>query len=167
MTMTLPQFSYYFYGDLNSKIYFHPEAVILLPKYTFLKRKMTVNMAKNHQFSQNSSQTGLIFFLDIFRPYGDVVSARVYRPYSTLPNEITRWCPSVEVQDSFSAVVEYPTARCAKFAVGVLRERVQANRYRYLFEYVQKAVRQSVAIHRTGYPHDPGHMIIHNLGLFY
>ena len=75
----------------------------------------------------------LIFFLDIFRPYGDVVSARVYRPYSTLPNEITRWCPSVEVQDSFSAVVEYPTARCAKFAVGVLRERVQANRYRYLF----------------------------------
>ena len=73
-------------------------------------------------------------FLDIFRPYGDVVSARVYRPYSTLPNEITRWCPSVEVQDSFSAVVEYPTARCAKFAVGVLRERVQANRYRYLFE---------------------------------
>ena len=107
------------------------------------------------------------FFLDIFRPYGDVVSARVYRPYSTLPNEITRWCPSVEVQDSFSAVVEYPTARCAKFAVGVLRERVQANRYRYLFEYVQKAVRQSVAIHRTGYPHDPGHMIIHNLGLFY
>jgi hypothetical protein len=71
--------------------------------------------------------------LNIFRPYGDVVSARVYRPYSTLPNEITRWCPSVEVQDSFSAVVEYPTARCAKFAVGVLRERVQANRYRYLF----------------------------------
>jgi len=68
--------------------------------------------------------------LNIFRPYGDVVSARVYRPYSTLPNEITRWCPSVEVQDSFSAVVEYPTARCAKFAVGVLRERVQANRYR-------------------------------------
>merc|ERR1711990_924963 len=67
---------------------------------------------------------------NIFRPYGDVVSARVYRPYSTLPNEITRWCPSVEVQDSFSAVVEYPTARCAKFAVGVLRERVQANRYR-------------------------------------
>ena len=62
------------------------------------------------------------------------MSARVYRPYSTLPNEITRWCPSVEVQDSFSAVVEYPTARCAKFAVGVLRERVQANRYRYLFE---------------------------------
>jgi len=62
------------------------------------------------------------------------VSARVYRPYSTLPNEITRWCPSVEVQDSFSAVVEYPTARCAKFAVGVLRERVQANRYRYLFK---------------------------------
>jgi hypothetical protein len=68
--------------------------------------------------------------LNIFRPYGDVVSARVYRPYSTLPNEITRWCPSVEVQDSFSAVVEYPTARCAKFAVGVLRERVQSNRYR-------------------------------------
>merc|ERR1712187_620443 len=67
---------------------------------------------------------------DIFRPYGDVVSARVYRPYSTLPNEITRWCPSVEVQDSFAAVVEYPTARCAKFAVGVLRERVQANKYR-------------------------------------
>ena len=69
---------------------------------------------------------------DIFRPYGDVVSARVYRPYSTLPNEITRWCPSVEVQDSFSAVVEYPTARCAKFAVGVLRERVQSNRYRFV-----------------------------------
>ena len=69
------------------------------------------------------------------------MSARVYRPYSTLPNEITRWCPSVEVQDSFSAVVEYPTARCAKFAVGVLRERVQANRYRYLYKYVQKAVR--------------------------
>jgi hypothetical protein len=68
--------------------------------------------------------------LNIFRPYGDVVSARVYRPYSTLPNEITRWCPSVEVQDSFAAVVEYPTARCAKFAVGVLRERVQANKYR-------------------------------------
>merc|ERR1711962_841914 len=68
--------------------------------------------------------------LNIFRPYGDVVSARVYRPYSTLPNEITRWCPSVEVQDSFSAVVEYPTARCAKFAVGVLRERVSSNKYR-------------------------------------
>ena len=73
-----------------------------------------------------------ILLSDIFRPYGDVVSARVYRPYSTLPNEITRWCPSVEVQDSFSAVVEYPTARCAKFAVGVLRERVQSNRYRFV-----------------------------------
>ena len=95
------------------------------------------------------------------------MSARVYRPYSTLPNEITRWCPSVEVQDSFSAVVEYPTARCAKFAVGVLRERVQANRYRYLFEYVQKAERRSVLLHRTRSPPDLRHMINYNLGLFY
>lgn len=68
--------------------------------------------------------------LDIFRPYGDVVSARVYRPFLTLPPEITRWVPSVEVQGAFCAIIEYPTARCAKFAVGVLRERVTTNKYR-------------------------------------
>jgi len=68
--------------------------------------------------------------LDIFRPYGDVVSARVYRPFGTLPQEITRWVPSIELQGAYCAVVEYPTARCAKFAVGVLRERVTTNKYR-------------------------------------
>lgn len=68
--------------------------------------------------------------LDIFRPYGDVVSARVYRPFGTLPAEITRWVPSIEVQGAYCAVIEYPTARCAKFAVGVLRERVSSNKYR-------------------------------------
>jgi len=93
--------------------------------------------------------------LNIFRPYGDVVSARVYRPYSTLPNEITRWCPSVEVQDSFSAVVEYPTARCAKFAVGVLRERVQSNRYRVVllkpgaYEELQRQKLSILALSQT------------------
>jgi len=68
--------------------------------------------------------------LDIFRPYGDVVSARVYRPFLTLPPEITRWVPSIELQGAYSAIIEYPTARCAKFAVGVLRERVTTNKYR-------------------------------------
>jgi hypothetical protein len=68
--------------------------------------------------------------LDIFRPYGDVVSARVYRPFLTLPPEITRWVPSIELQGAYCAVIEYPTARCAKFAVGVLRERVTTNKYR-------------------------------------
>lgn len=68
--------------------------------------------------------------LDIFRPYGDVVSARVYRPFLTLPTEITRWVPSIELQGAYCAVIEYPTARCAKFAVGVLRERVTTNKYR-------------------------------------
>ena len=101
----------------------------------FFEPKIYSFSSRNYYFIYFFIKNDLIWiFLDIFRPYGDVVSARVYRPYSTLPNEITRWCPSVEVQDSFSAVVEYPTARCAKFAVGVLRERVQANRYRYLFE---------------------------------
>jgi len=91
--------------------------------------------------------------LDIFRPYGDVVSARVYRPFLTLPPEITRWVPSVEVQGAFCAIIEYPTARCAKFAVGVLRERVTTNKYRLfrkkqnyklLFEYFSKFFSKSV-----------------------
>ncbi|CAG5097958.1 Oidioi.mRNA.OKI2018_I69.XSR.g15308.t1.cds [Oikopleura dioica] len=68
--------------------------------------------------------------VDIFRPYGDVVSARVLPPFQTLPNDITRWVPSVELQGTYCAIVEYPTARCAKFAVGVLRERVVSNKYR-------------------------------------
>jgi len=68
--------------------------------------------------------------VDIFRPYGDVVSARVLPPFQTLPNDITKWVPSVELQGTYCAIVEYPTARCAKFAVGVLRERVVSNKYR-------------------------------------
>jgi len=72
---------------------------------------------------------------DIFRPYGDVVSARVYRPFLTLPPEITRWVPSIELQGAYCAVIEYPTARCAKFAVGVLRERVTTNKYRFVSHF--------------------------------
>lgn len=134
---------YYFYRDFDLENLFLK--LIFEPKYTLFKRKMTMNSFLSQKYTVFHLKIIILFillikngliwiFLDIFRPYGDVVSARVYRPYSTLPNEITRWCPSVEVQDSFSAVVEYPTARCAKFAVGVLRERVQANRYRYLCE---------------------------------
>ena len=82
-----------------------------------------------------------------------MVSARVYRPFLTLPPEITRWVPSVEVQGAFCAIIEYPTARCAKFAVGVLRERVTTNKYRLfrkkqnyklLFEYFSKFFSKSV-----------------------
>lgn len=103
--------------------------------------------------------------LDIFRPYGDVVSARVYRPQGTLPSEITRWVPSAEVQGAYCAVIEYPTARCAKFAVGVLRERVTSNKYRVVllkpgaYEELQ---RQQVLIANTvaaaaGKPTDEAH----------
>lgn len=76
-----------------------------------------------------------VYISDIFRPYGDVVSARVYRPFLTLPTEITRWVPSIELQGAYCAVIEYPTARCAKFAVGVLRERVTTNKYRFVKNY--------------------------------
>lgn len=116
------------------------------PKYSQKLKKNSASNSNSKHLAANKAKQGpfnkvlivglatqyrsLNGVLDIFRPYGDVVSARVYRPFNTLPPEITRWVPSIELQGVYCAIVEYPTARCAKFAVGVLRERVQSNNYR-------------------------------------
>lgn len=134
------------YRSVQSGHSTYPFGTFSSPKHNQKGKQMNKSQAKPAKQSPNKSKQGpynkvlivglapeyrsLNGVLDIFRPYGDVVSARVYRPYLTLPPEITRWVPSIELQGVYCAIVEYPTARCAKFAVGVLRERVQSNKYR-------------------------------------
>lgn len=65
-----------------------------------------------------------------FHPYGEVAQIQIIGPKDTIPDGIKKWCNDTDLEQSNSAVVEFLTARTAKFVVGVLRKRLAQLNFR-------------------------------------
>lgn len=60
----------------------------------------------------------------VFHPYGDVTVVRVVKPGKNLPQDVKPWLRKIpDLGRTCCAVVDFETARAAKFAVHVLRQR--------------------------------------------
>jgi hypothetical protein len=65
-----------------------------------------------------------------FHPYGEVAQIQVIGPNDQIPESVKKWCQDSDLEQSNSAVVEFLTARTAKFVVGVLRKRLAQLNFR-------------------------------------
>lgn len=65
-----------------------------------------------------------------FHPYGEVAQIQMISPNDPIPEAVQKWCMDTELEPSQSAVVEFLTARTAKFVVGVLRKRLAQLNFR-------------------------------------
>jgi hypothetical protein len=65
-----------------------------------------------------------------FHPYGEVAQIQVIGPNDVVPEGVKKWCQNSDLEPSHSAVVEFLTARTAKFVVGVLRKRLAQLNFR-------------------------------------
>lgn len=65
-----------------------------------------------------------------FHPYGEVAQIQVIGPNDPTPECVKKWCNDSDLEPSNSAVVEFLTARTAKFVVGVLRKRLAQLNFR-------------------------------------
>jgi len=65
-----------------------------------------------------------------FRPYGEVAQIQVLSPNDDIPEPVMKWCKEKDVPNGHSAIVEFLTARTAKFVVGVLRKRLAQLNFR-------------------------------------
>lgn len=65
-----------------------------------------------------------------FHPYGEVAQIQVIGPNDQTPESVKKWCLDSDLEQSNSAVVEFLTARTAKFVVGVLRKRLAQLNFR-------------------------------------
>ena len=70
-------------------------------------------------------------FLAFFHPYGEVAQIQVINQGDTIPENVMKWCQKDNLEPSHSAIVEFQTARTAKFVVGVLRKRLSQLNFRY------------------------------------
>ena len=60
----------------------------------------------------------------VFHPYGDVTVVRVLKPGKNLPQDVKPWLRKIpDLGRTCCAIVDFETARAAKFAVHVLRQR--------------------------------------------
>jgi len=60
----------------------------------------------------------------VFHPYGDVTVVRVLKPGKNLPQDVKPWLRTIpDLGRTCCAIVDFETARAAKFAVHVLRQR--------------------------------------------
>lgn len=76
---------------------------------------------------QMRSIAGLAAF---FHPYGEVAQIQVINQGDTIPENVMKWCQKDNLEPSHSAIVEFQTARTAKFVVGVLRKRLSQLNFR-------------------------------------
>lgn len=61
---------------------------------------------------------------NVFHPYGDVTVVRVLKPGKNLPQDVKPWLRKIpDLGRTCCAIVDFETARAAKFAVHVLRQR--------------------------------------------
>jgi len=65
-----------------------------------------------------------------FHPYGEVAQIQVLSPNDDIPEPVMKWCKEKDVPNGHSAIVEFLTARTAKFVVGVLRKRLAQLNFR-------------------------------------
>ena len=60
----------------------------------------------------------------VFHPYGDVTVVRVLKPGKNLPSDVKPWLRVIpDLGRTCCAIIDFETARAAKFAVHVLRQR--------------------------------------------
>ena len=71
-------------------------------------------------------------FLAFFHPYGEVAQIQVLSPNDDIPEAVMKWCKETDVPPGHSAIVEFLTARTAKFVVGVLRKRLAQLNFRFV-----------------------------------
>lgn len=80
------------------------------------RRILAVNLPMGYQTIE--SVTG------VFHPYGDVTVVRVLKPGKNLPTDVKPWLRKIpDLGRTCCAIVDFETARAAKFAVHVLRQR--------------------------------------------
>ena len=53
-------------------------------------------------------------------------------PNDDIPEAVMKWCKEKDVPSGHSAIVEFLTARTAKFVVGVLRKRLAQLNFRFV-----------------------------------
>jgi len=67
-----------------------------------------------------------------FHPYGEVAQIQMIAPNDDIPEAVMKWCKEKDVPSGHSAIVEFLTARTAKFVVGVLRKRLAQLNFRFV-----------------------------------
>ena len=72
----------------------------------------------------------LKIFSGFFHPYGEIVNIQIIPVGQKFPEECHKFIDTVEFEESFCAIVEFLTARVAKFVVGVLRKRIEGLNFR-------------------------------------
>merc|ERR1712203_438807 len=65
-----------------------------------------------------------------FHPYGEISNIQIIPVGQSFPEECNKFIDTAEYKGSFCAIVEFLTARVAKFVVGVLRKRIEALNFR-------------------------------------
>lgn len=65
-----------------------------------------------------------------FHPYGEVSQIQIFAPKDEMPANILKFTGNTELSNGYSALVEFLTARVAKFVVGVLRKRLRQLNFR-------------------------------------
>ena len=75
--------------------------------------------------------------LAFFHPYGEVAQIQVIGINDEIPANVQKWCDVKQlVPKTHSAIVEFLTARTAKFVVGVLRKRLGQLTFKYFISQI-------------------------------
>lgn len=65
-----------------------------------------------------------------FHPYGEISNIQIIPVGQRFPDECSKFIETDEYRGTFCAIVEFLTARVAKFVVGVLRKRIEGLNFR-------------------------------------
>jgi hypothetical protein len=65
-----------------------------------------------------------------FHPYGEIANIQIIPVGQKFPEECSKFIDCAQFENTFCAIVEFLTARVAKFVVGVLRKRIEALNFR-------------------------------------
>lgn len=65
-----------------------------------------------------------------FHPYGEIANIQIIPVGQKFPDDCRKFIEVDEFENTFCAIVEFLTARVAKFVVGVLRKRIEALNFR-------------------------------------
>ena len=71
-----------------------------------------------------------LYLSGFFHPYGEIVNIQIIPVGQKFPEECHKFIDTADFEESFCAIVEFLTARVAKFVVGVLRKRIEGLNFR-------------------------------------
>lgn len=96
------------------------------------------SLFKKHVFYNSTIVFSIIKnqFIAFFHPYGEVAQIQVLSPNDDIPEPVMKWCKEKDVPNGHSAIVEFLTARTAKFVVGVLRKRLAQLNFRLALAHI-------------------------------